>query len=227
MTRIKFILLSAFLTCGGGAGHAQVKKRGPETQAVGLGVVWRTSEKKDAHGMHLPPWKEVKVANVFGFKRRPVLGSKVTVIPLGAGVPPLDLRIVKAVEKEDACDESLPNWWEVELEPIKLREFFDAEPLARRAAEFPFDVAVLYPAVKGARQIDKSRLVKSELPKGVALDTVTAALDLTDDGKPDVLFVEYCCGDEKRPADDCDYTCGKTYMKSGNSWKLVDTSAPC
>lgn len=223
MMRIQTVLLSAFLTCG--LGHAQVK--GPEIQTIGQGVVWRKSETKDDHGMHVPPWKEIKVTNVVAFKRKPVVGSKVTVIPLAAGIPPLDLRIVKAEKREDACDEGLPAWWEVELEPIKLKEFFDFEPAAGRAAQFPFDVAVLYPAVKVARQMNKGQLVKGMLPKGVAINTVKAALDLTDDGKPDVVIVEYCCGDAKKPADGCDYACGKTFKKFRNTWRLVDTSAPC
>jgi len=225
MMRIQIVLLSAFLTCS--ISQAQVQKAGPEIQTIGQGVVWRTSETKDSRGMYLPPWKEIKVTNIFRFKRKPVVGSKVTVIPLAAGIPPLDLRIIKTEKKVDACDERLPASWEVELEPIKLQKFFDVEPAANRAAEFPFDVAILYPAVKVARQINEGQLVKGTFPKGISIDTVKVALDLTDDGKPDVIIVEYCCGGTKKPADTCDYTCGKTFKKLRNVWKLVDTLAPC
>lgn len=198
-----------------------------EVQTIGMGIVWRTSENKDEQGKYLPPWKEIVITNISEFKRRPTIGDKVTVIPLVADISPLDLRIVKAEKKENPCDEGLPPLWDVKLEPIRLKRFFDIEPLPNRAAEFPLDVAVIYPAVKVARQINKIHLTKGTLPKGVSIDTVKVALDLTDDRNPDVIVIEYCCGATKKPADECDYTCGKTFKKVRNAWKLVDSSAPC
>ena len=65
------------------------------------------------------------------------------------------------------------------------------------------------------------------LPKGVALNTVKGAIDLTNDGIPDVLIVEYCCGNPNKAAEECDNTCGKTFKKIRNIWKLIDTAAPC
>lgn len=65
------------------------------------------------------------------------------------------------------------------------------------------------------------------LPKGVAMNTVIGAIDLTSDGIPDVLIVKYCCDNPKKAAEECDYTCGKTFKKIRNIWKLIDTSAPC
>jgi hypothetical protein len=199
----------------------------PEIQTIGEGVVWRISENRGEHGSVLPPWREVRVTNIFEFKRRPAAGEKVTIIPLEADLPPLDLRIIKAEKKENTCDERLPGWWEVELEPIKLRGFFEVTPAPNRAAEYPFDVAVIYPAVKVARQMKRAQLTGGTIPKGVSISTVKAAIDLTDDRKPDVVIVEYCCGDPKKPAGECDYTCGKIFMKQRNAWKLVRTSAPC
>ncbi len=216
-----------FLSCN--LGWAQVKKPVPmpQMQTVGEGVVWRISDNKDEHGSLLPPWKEIRITNIFEFKRSPVIGEKVTVIPLDADISPLDLRVIKAQKKENPCNERLPNWWEVELEPIKLKEFFEIEPIPTRAAEFPFNVAIIYPAVKVARQMKKEQLMRGALPKGVSINTVKAAIDLNDDRKLDVVIVEYCCGDTKKPADDCDYTCGKTFKKVRNSWKLIDTRTPC
>ena len=222
--RIQIILLLVLFACD--VSWAQVRKPMPKIQTIGEGVVWRISERKDEHDRYLPPWKEIIITNIFGFKRRPAIGDKVTVIPLVSDVSPLDLRIIKAERKED-CNERLPAWWAVELEPIKLKKFFDIEPIPNRASEYPFDVAVIYPAVRGARQIEKRHLTKGMLPKGVSVTTVKAAIDLTDDRKPDIVIIEYCCGDTKKPADECDYTCGKTFKKVRNTWKLVDTSAPC
>ena len=199
----------------------------PNIQTIGQGIVWRTSENKDEHGSFLPPWKEIRITNIFEFKRTPAIGDKVTVIPLVVDIPPLDLKILKAEEKKNACDESMPDWWEVELEPIKLKEFFEIMPIFNRAAEFPFDVVIIYPAVRVAWQIKNDQLTRAMLPQGVSINTVKAAIDLTNDRKPDVVIVEYCCGRTKKPAAECDYTCGKTFKRFRNAWKLVDTSAPC
>lgn len=220
--RTQIILLLTVLAWD--VGHSQVKNPMPmpELQTIGQGVVWRTSQKQDEHCRYLPPWKEIKITNIFEFKRRPATAAKVTIVPLAVNISPLDLKILKVEKKENAC-EGLPAGWGVELEPIQLKEFFEIAPTADRAAEFPFDVAVLYPAVKYARQIKKEHLARANLPKGVALNTVKAALDLTADGKPDVVIVEYCCDDTKKRADGCDYTCGKTFKRVPNTWKLVDT----
>jgi hypothetical protein len=223
--RVQMFLLLALFACD--VSWAQEKRRMsmPEIQTIAGGSVWRVSDTKNDNGRYLPPWKEITIPTL-GFKRRPAVGDRVTVIPLDSGISPLDLRIIKTEKKEDACDERLPAYWEVELEPIKLKKFFDFEPNPDRAAEYPFDVVVIYPAVKVARQISKARLTKGVLPGGVSIDTTKAAIDLTNDGKPDVVVIEYCCEGTKK-IDECDYTCGKTFKKVRNSWKLIDTSTPC
>lgn len=223
--RILAMLLLAILASG--MDQAQMRKQVPEVQTIGTGVVWRTSGNKDAQGRDLPPWKEIRITNIFEFKKRPVVGDKVTVIPLDVAISPLELTITEAKKKENPCNERLTGLWEVELEPISVKEFFEVSPTPSRAAEYPFDVAVIYPAVKIARQIKQSQLSREVLPKGVSINTVKAAIDLTEDRTPDVVIVAYCCGDTKKPAGDCDYTCSKTFKRTGNGWKLVETSAPC
>ncbi len=42
----------------------------------------------------------------------------------------------------------------------------------------------------------------------------------------DIVITEYCCNNRKKPPSACDLTCGKTFKKVKNVWKLVDTSAP-
>lgn len=198
----------------------------PKIQSVGEGTVWRISDHKDESGGLLPPWKEIQVTNIFGFNDKPVVGEKVTVVPLDVEIASLDIKIVKT-EKQDGCDEQAPVWWAVELEPIRGKAFFDVAPRPDRAPEYPFDVAVIYPAVRHARQIQRNKLTKSMLPRGVAINTVKAAVDLTNDGQPDVLIINYCCDDPGKPAEQCDYACGKTFKQAGKKWKLIDTSAPC
>lgn len=210
-----------------GGGHAQKRESVPMPRILTIGeaTVWRVSDNKDQNENPVSPWKEVEVTNVFGFKRAPRIGNRVTVIPLEVTVPLIELTILK-IKKRSGCDESDKDvWWEVELEPVKQKEYFEISNAARRA-EYPFDVAIIYPAVKFARQIARNELKKAMLPPGTVLDTVKAAIDLTNDGIPDVLILEYCCLDPSK-ASECDGTCGKTFQMIRNRWKLVDTSSPC
>ena len=63
-------------------------------------------------------------------------------------------------------------------------------------------------------------------PRGVSSKTVKAAIDISHDRRPDVIIAEICRKDSTAP-EGCDYTCGKTFLKSQGGWKLVDESAPC
>jgi hypothetical protein len=220
--RVQTVLLLTLVAAS--PGWAQVRKPipMPQVQTIGQGEVWRKSNNS------LPPWREIEITNVFAFKKKPIIGDKVTIVPLDVDIAPLELRIVKAEKKEDGCDESLPGWWEVELQKISEKTFFEIASRSNRREEFPFDVCVIYPAVRFARQIKRENLTKGMLPKGVARNTAIAAIDLTNDGIPDVLIVEYCCGHPRKSAgEECDYTCGKTFKRIRNIWRLIDTSAPC
>ena len=225
---MRVLLALLLVSFAGDAGRAQQKESVtmPGIQTIARGAVWRVSDNKDQHGNDLPPWKEVAVKNVFGFKQRPVIGRKVTIIPLDVNIAARELTIRK-IQKGASCNGSQGAWWEVELEPITQKEYFEIIPGSNRRAEVPFDVAIIYPAVKSARQLLRNDLTQNMLPRGTSLETVKAALDLTSDGIPDVLIVEHCCGDTSKAAGECDYTCGKTFRKVRNSWKLIDTSAPC
>jgi hypothetical protein len=197
----------------------------PNIRSIAEVSVWRTSDRKDQHGSYLPPWKEVKVVNIF-FKEKPAAGSKVTIIPLGVGIAPFDLKIVKAEKQEFGCNEREPNAWAVELESITHQNFFEIAPLPNRREEVPFDVCVIYPAVAVARQLKKRQLRSGMLPKGISINTVTAAIDVTNDHKPDVLITDFCCNDSSK-SEGCDYMCGRTFKKVRSIWKLIDEYAPC
>src|SRR5262245_37351747 len=157
---------------------AQTMRPLPVIQTIGEGIVWRQSLVKDQHANSQSRWNAVTITNVFGFKKKPVVGKPVTVLTLGLDISPFDLRILKAAKQEDGCDESLPPWWEVEFEPVKQRRLFEVSPPPDRSTEYPFDVVMLYPAVKGAQLIKHADLNARMLPKGVYLKTVKAAIDL-------------------------------------------------
>ena len=224
--RIILAALLTILSCGSLWPQTPKTISMPPAQTIAAAVIWRLSDTKGDQGL-LPPWKEVRVTNVFGFKKRPVVGRKVTIIPLDVDVAPFDLRIVKRTEQKECDDPELSSWWEVDLELVKDKRIFDIAPALNRAAEYPFEVAVIYPAVSFAKQIVKTQLKEEILPRRVLVSTVKAAIDLTNDGKPDALILEYCCDNPKRSLSECDYTCGKTFKKIRGVWKLIDTSAPC
>lgn len=225
--RTHIVLLLISLACIPSLAQSKKPVRMPRTQIIGEGVVWRISDNRRGHGDYFPPWKEVHVTNIFGFKKRPGVGERVTVVPLDVDISPIDLRIIETKRGATCGELDSTVWWEVELEPVRQKDFFEISSMPKRREEFPFDVGVVYPAVKSAYQIKRNRLTKEMLPKGVAINTVKGAIDLTNDGIPDVLLVQYCCGSPKKAAEECDYTCGKTFKKVRGTWKLVDTSAPC
>lgn len=161
------------------------------------------------------------------FSKKAAVGDKVTVIPLRVSLAPIDLKIVRIFRWENACDESLPAEWEFELEPVRAPKFFEAKAVEGRVEERPFDVCVIYPAVAGARALSAGHLKPGALPRGVTPQTVAAAIDLNGDGRPEVVITSFCCGDEGRPAESCDLTCGKTFRRTRGAWRLIDTSTPC
>lgn len=205
------ILLLIFLACV--VVSAQTKRPLPVVQEITEGVVWRQST-------------GITIANV-GFERKVTAGETVTIIALGSGISALDLRIIKAELKANPCDESLPGLWEAELEAVTEKKFIGVPAPGNRRAEYPFDVVILYPAVKFSRQLKTEELKVATLPKGIYLNTIKAAIDLDDDRAPDIVIVSYCCNDKKKTPGECDLTCGKTFKKVRTLWKLVDTAAPC
>ncbi len=192
-------------------------------ESIEQGTVFRVSENKDQHGSYLPPWTEVEISTYF--KTKPALSSKVTVVPLDVDIDSFDWQIAKSERQEFGCDEAKPYAWEAKLE-ITRKEFFDFVAPPTRRQEVPFDVVVLYPAVEFARQLKKKQLTKQMLPRGTSINAVKAAIDVTNDQKPDILLLEYCC-DNATKSTECDYTCGKTFKQVNGKWKLVDEYSPC
>ena len=223
---VVFVLIMVVM----GVAEPQVKERSPlnALHTLSEGVVWRKSDNRNPHGGFLPPWTEVSITNLFGFKRKPVIGDLVTVVPIGADIPAFELRILNAKPTENPCDKRLGNWWEVELDRVNQTAVHQAGAIAGRSPEFPFDVVVIYPSVRFAREIARDQLNRQTLPKRVTVQTVKAAIDVTADRIPDIVVTSYCCQHPtKPPGERCNYTCGKTFGRVGKIWKLFDTSAPC
>jgi hypothetical protein len=222
---LRFVVLLVLLVSG--ADHAM----GAETTdashvEVAEGVVWRTSKTTNQHSEFLPPWTAVRIVNITGLRTQPRVGAYVTVIPLGVNLSPIELRITKSHTREIRCGGQALPVLDVELEAVQQKEFFEAAPAPDRKPAAPFDVAVLYPRLKSARQTPNEQLTKDMLPKDVPLNTVRAAIDTTGGQRPDIVIVKYCCRDRTRAAE-CDLTCLETYRKVRNVWNLIGTSGPC
>jgi hypothetical protein len=199
--------------------RAEKPPRAPRIKTFGQGVVWRYSDSG------APPWKAIAVVNVFGFRKKPTVGDKVTLVPIDVELAPFELTVFKARKRSD-CGKA---WWDLELEVIaaEKKEIADLPAPTGRSAGYAFDVAVIYPAVGSARPVKRERLAAERLPEGVVPEVVKMAVDLDGDDKPEYLVIEHCCDDPKKPALECDTSCGKTFRKTGGSWKVIDSSKPC
>lgn len=193
-------------------------------QFFDLNAVARSSARKDAEGNPLPPWTKVELA-ALAFKTKPAAGASVTVVPLGVKLPPLDLKITKVAREMNQC--TAENFWQADLEPITRRDFRDAAPVTGRRPEYPFEVLVIYPAVKTYKLLEAPTLNARTLPRGITPKTVRAALDLDGDAQPELLYVHHCCDAPSKPLAQCDYECSKTYQKTRGVWKLTATHEPC
>jgi hypothetical protein len=154
--------------------------------------------------------------------------DKVTVVPLGVDISPIELRIVDVHPVDFPIKQEVYHYaWEAELEPITQTEFLEY----KKDEEFPFDVLWIYPSVEFSLLVSGDKLTDEMLPEGVDRNTVTAAIDLTNDQKPDLLMVSYCI--EHYPADlpdapPCRRGCSKKYVKdSEGKWKQIEDFRPC
>lgn len=213
-----------FAVCVVAAGLAAAAQRAAPT-TVAHGQISRTSKTEDAHGRFKPPWSKVEVANIFSFRKRPKVGDKVTVVPLVAGMKPLTLTVTKT-RKRGTCGEGAPFWYEVDLSLVMDPAYFSARPSGDRHGEYPFDVAVLHPAVPGASYVPPRGLDRASLPRSVAPGTVRGAIDLGGDARPDAIYSQFCCQAPGRSTG-CEYFCTETWLRGQKGWRRIDKSRPC
>jgi hypothetical protein len=200
----------------------------PVVKDFGIFNLIRNSDKKDETGLYLPPFSEARIE--IALNQAPKVGDKVTVVPLSVKFEPFQLSIVKTGEKkEEPCNAGKPKfYWDVELERITDKAILEFESVENNQ-EFPFEVIGIYPSVEFARSIPQTELTIEMIPKDIAVQTVKGAVDLDNDGKPDLLEVRFCC---EKPSEiwnennDC-YSCQKSFKKINGAWKLVNSAQPC
>jgi hypothetical protein len=191
--------------------------------------LFRNSSQKDESGRNKPPFVDAEVN--FSLDQEPNIADKVTIVPLNVDIEPFQLSILKFEKVENAgCDNTKIKRdfiWNVELEKINNKEILEINPIKNNHPKFPFEVFLIYPAVKFAKNLPSEELKPEMLPKGVTNFTVKAAIDLTNDNNPDLLYVEFCCKDKNESLDNCDYNCIQWYKKVNGIWKLFDDAIPC
>ena len=196
----------------------------PEVKKIGEFALIRNSETKDEKGWMIPPYKNAEIK--MGFENEPQIGEKVTVVPLQVKLEPFQLKISKVTKtKNSGCIENKEKelLWAIELETITDKEILEVKPVSNYKDQMPFGVFVIYPSVEFAKSLDKSSVSKTILPKNVSLKRIESAIDLDNDSKPDLLSVNFCCGEpEKESVEKCPYLCQKYYRKTAGVWEIFD-----
>jgi hypothetical protein len=196
-----------------------------EIKIIGEYALIRNSDAKDENGWMLPPYKyaEVKI----GLYHQPQIGEEITIVPLNVKIEPFQLKITNATKtKNQGCvqNEKKEFFWAVETEKITSREVLEVNPVNKGYKnEMPFSVFAIYPAIKFAKSLNKLTLSKKSLPKSVLIENVESAIDLDNDGKPDLLSVSFCCGEpNKVKVEKCPFVCKKYYKKNSKTWELFE-----
>lgn len=204
------------------------KTKLPTVKDFGVTHLRRISNNKDEGGLLLPPFGHAEIDTAHFVEVE--AGEKYTIVPLNVNIKPFQLPIIKATKTTNGgCDEKEPDFlWVVEFERITNKEILEIAGVGHSTPEYPFDVFLIYPAVKFAKNILQSELEAGMLPKDISVNTVEAAIDLDNDKKPDLIEVRYCCSDKfiSPKENDC-YTCLKLFKKVKGIWKLVDEAMPC
>jgi hypothetical protein len=210
-------VLPAGVAAEGGPLAAAEGAAGP---VVGAGEVSRKAAGGHAHG----PWKAAVVAAAI-----PRAGAKpgehMTVIPLHAGLAPVDLKIT-SVEAQPATDLAQAVW-RLDAETT-LEELLAAKPDPGRTDDHPFEVVVVYPAQSHAHLL-AGRAVAQDLPKerGCSTQTLFGAVDFDDDPRADAEIFRFCCERPKTTwkamgPTPCNSNCESIFVRRGaGPWKVV------
>lgn len=215
---------------GDGKKQAEKKKAGGKGSPSGfearVGVVRRTAVARGPDGIPRPPWKRIDITGV-GFRSAPKSGTTVTVVPFSPKTQAFELK-VETVRRGGICAPNRTPWHAIGFAPANRPDLGKVAPYPYRAPDVPIDAAVLYPVAKKARLLPASSVKQTGMPKGFLQKTVRGAIDLDDDGRPDLLFLEYCCRNRTTVFPSCLATCGTVFRKdeSGN-WKVLGRPGPC
>jgi len=192
----------------------------PKVSDFAVETFFRHSKKKDEKMNMLPPFQYGEIS-FFVASNKIKSGDSVTAISLQIDYENITLK-VKKIERVPFLDCDVEKTGsDVEFEKVADRRLLEIKPISGRAEEQPFDFLVIYPTVENAKKLKQTELIKEMLPEKVGVEQVVAAIDLNDDGNPDLLVSNYCCYDSSQ----CD--CTERYQKTNAEWKYLGGSEPC
>ncbi|HSK72685.1 MAG TPA: hypothetical protein VK892_13370 [Pyrinomonadaceae bacterium] len=207
------------------------RRKLPIVKDFGVFYLYRSSDNTNVGGDPVAPFKSAEIKMVIDSEAK--AGEKITMIPLQVEIEPFQLAISKVTKKKyNGCDEPKKDFhFEIEFEEITDKIVLEVEPVDNQFVSRAFPVFAIYPSVDFAKNILPPELKQEMIPKGVAIQTVEAAIDLDNDGKPDLLSTSFCCADENKPVnsvdENCYYSCEKIFRKINRSWKLIRSESPC
>ena len=194
----------------------------PKVTDFSIQTFFRQSEKKDEKMNMLPPYQFGEVS-FFIASTKVKAGDLATAIPLQIDYKNLVLKISKVARMPFLDCDAEKQGSDIEFEKITDQHLLEIKAVEKRAGgeEQPFDFLVIYPAVEKAKKLKKEELTKQMLPEKVEIEQIVAAIDLNEDGTPDLLISNYCCYDSSQ----CD--CTEKYQKINSEWKYLGGSEPC
>lgn len=209
---------------------APVAAQSPPTYPSDAPLVWpatvsRTGGDKSGKAQGRPsrgPWKAASVDAVV--PREVKAGELATVLPLQRSVPAQDFPL-KVVHVQPGVD-AFPPSWTVALD-ASVASFLKAKATAGWADHRPFDAVMVYPANKSARLLPLKAVADLPNAKGASAATLWAAVDLSSDGKADVVIFRFCCDRPEAASratgpSPCGYNCEAIYLRSKDQpWRLV------
>lgn len=187
---------------------------------VTASVLFRISETKDEKG-YQPPFTEASV--IFSLDKKPKTGDFVTIVPVIAGLPTINVPINKIEElSEDIDENSKITWYNTYIDHVKESKYLSYKPEAGTREETPFSLLCIYPAIKYASAVDIKEVNINDLSKtisGVSLKTndLRYAIDTNADNKPDLAMAQVRDGD---------YTISYYFIKIKDKWNLFKQNNP-
>lgn len=170
-----------------------VAQTAPARVTVEYTVINRTSAKKDASGNFLPPFNRATI-DIARQKEPFARGSPATVLPIAPALPPLTVPIadVKTLPDGDRCTGEKPLY-EMTGAPITRPDVLEAQPLRVPSGVVTSIRSVLvYPATPKAQLVRHGGFTALDIPAGFADVNVVVGVDLTGNGRPEAVVVEYC-----------------------------------
>lgn len=179
------------------------------TYDFGTGIIWRSEN-------------DVRIKNIFGFKKAPTAGSDVFVVPYGSDIfQVFKLKVLNAKKEKMLGQYSV----EVELSDVPFDLVKEVKSPNPRVPEFLSNVVVILSA--GDSRPSIARVDSADMPTNVNVKTVNAAISMSAGGKPNILISKFQCSNRNRALRvDDEMICEEYWQKVDSQWKRCNFLQP-